>query len=158
MVTYVNVISLLEDIDTSTPAPGRVQRGLVLSLSLIALPPHLVIDLTTLLPLGLCAHCLLSGARRQRLALSFSSSLSVFPHHMLGCGDLDIFSRSPRSPPGGRPPLRLPPQMALVFVGWNPDAVIGDVTHGCRRFVLTLCLTASWLSSVGVDSLAADVN
>jgi hypothetical protein len=34
--------------------------------------------------------------------------LSTSPHHMLGCEHLDLLSGSPRSPPDGPPPLRLP--------------------------------------------------
>jgi hypothetical protein len=71
-----------------------------------------------------------------------SHYLSALPHHMLGCGDLDLSSV----------PLVLPltflpfeasfPHMALVSVGWRPDALIGDATHGCHLLALTQYLTA----------------
>jgi hypothetical protein len=45
------------------------------------------------------------------------------------------------------------PQMALVGVAWSPDALLGDATHGSCLLVPTQCLTASWLSSVGPNSI-----
>jgi hypothetical protein len=94
MVASVDVISLLEGIDTSTPAPrlrptwpcaltgcstpATVRPRHVLVFSLVALSPFLVIGLTTLLPLDFCAHCLPAGAHRQQLALSSSRSLECF--------------------------------------------------------------------------------
>ena len=78
MVAFVDVTSLLEDIDTSTPALIRDRCVLAFSLfdphllprrdlvhSLVALPPYLVVGLTTLQPLGFCKHYLLSCARHQ---------------------------------------------------------------------------------------------
>jgi hypothetical protein len=58
---------------------------------------------------------------------------------MLGCGELDLFSGSPRSPPGVPPPLRLS----------SPNGVGG-------RWLEPRCANRqhnSWLSSVGSDSM-----
>jgi hypothetical protein len=80
--------------------------------------------------------------------------LSALPRHMLGCGDLDLFFGSPRSPLGDPPPFEASfPQMALVGVGWSSDALLGDATHGCRLLAPTQCLSASWLQSVGSHSI-----
>jgi hypothetical protein len=73
MMAPVDVISLLEGINTSTPVPGRTWHDLVLSL--VGLPPYLLVGLTTLLPLGFFKHYLLLSARHRRLALSSSTLL-----------------------------------------------------------------------------------
>jgi hypothetical protein len=89
MVTSVDVTPFLEGIDTSVPASVHAWRDLVLSL--VALPPYLVIGLTTLLPLGFCTHCFccqvlaINGLLCRTLA-----HLNASPHHMMGCEDLDL--------------------------------------------------------------------
>jgi hypothetical protein len=70
-----------------------------------ALLPRLVIRLTTLLPPLASTHttCCQMLAVNSYLCRSLAH-LSASSHHMLGCGDLDLFYGSPRSPPGGPPP------------------------------------------------------
>jgi len=83
--------------------------------------PYLVIDLTTLLPLGFCTHHLLPGGRQQRLGLLSSKSLECFTSSYAG-------SQGPWSPsldllvlPWRSSPFEASfPQMALVDVGWSP--------------------------------------
>jgi hypothetical protein len=82
MVASMDVTPHLEGIDASTPTSVHVRHGLVLSL--IALPPHLVIGPATLLPFGFCKHYLLSGARHQWLALLSSRSLECFASSYAG--------------------------------------------------------------------------
>jgi hypothetical protein len=74
-------------------------------LSLGALLPHLIIGLTTLLPPLASAHTTYCQvlAVNNHLCRSLAH-LSASSHHMLDCGDLDLLSGSPRSPPGGPPP------------------------------------------------------
>jgi hypothetical protein len=125
-------------------------------LSVVALPPHLVIGLTTLLPLGLSAQYLLSGARRQRLPLSFSSSFEWFASSYVRLREpWSLLWISPFSSWQSFPFEASSPRMALVVISWNTDTLIDDTTHDCCRFVLTQWLSASWLSSVGADSLTA---
>jgi hypothetical protein len=109
MVASVDVTSLLEGIDTSTPAPIHAQRIHVVSP--IALPPHLIISLTTILPLGFCTQYLLSGAPHQRLALSSSRSLECFTSSYAGLW-------GPWSPPLDLPVLLL---MVLCLWGFLPQ-------------------------------------
>jgi hypothetical protein len=62
--------------------------------------------------------------------------LSVSPHHMLGCGDLDLLSGSPRSPPGDPSPLRLP----------SPNGVgRRRLELRCALKLMLLTVVACWL-------------
>ena len=65
--------------------------------------------------------------------------LSASPHHMLGGGDLDLLSGSPRSPPGNPPPLRLT----------SPNGIGGRWLE--LRCALRRCY--SRLSPIGSDSM-----
>ena len=76
MVASVDVTLLLEGIDASIPASMRAPTRPCALLG--CSPPHLVVGMATLLLLGLYKHYLLSGARHQRLALSFSTLLECF--------------------------------------------------------------------------------
>ena len=69
----MDVTLLLEGIEASIVASMRAPTHPCALLG--CSPPHLVVGMATLLPLGLCKHYLLSGARHQRLALSFFTSL-----------------------------------------------------------------------------------
>ena len=99
-MAYVDVI-LLEGIDTRTPAPNRARHNLVLAL--VAFPPYLVVGLTTPYPLASTNTTCYQVLVINDLLRCSLYHLSVLPHHMLGCGDLDLFFRSPRSPSGSPP-------------------------------------------------------
>jgi hypothetical protein len=75
------------------------------ALSLVALLPHFVIGWTTLLSPLASVHttCCQVLAVNSHLCRSLAH-LSASSHHMLDCGDIDLFFGSPRSPPGGPPP------------------------------------------------------
>jgi hypothetical protein len=71
MVASMDVTSLLEGIDSSTPATNHAQRI------------HVVSPIA-LLPLGFCTQYLLLGAPHQRLALSSPKSLECFTSSYAG--------------------------------------------------------------------------
>ena len=106
MVASVDVTLLLEDIDASTPA---FVRALTRPYALLccSLPILLLVWLTSY-PLAsantTCSQVLVVHG----LLCHSLDHLSASPHHILGCGDLDLLSGSPRSPPRDPPPLRLP--------------------------------------------------
>ena len=82
MVASMDVTLLLEGIDASIPAFVRAPTRPCALLG--CSPPHLIIGMATLLPLGLFKYYLLSGARHQRLALLFSTSLECFASSYAG--------------------------------------------------------------------------
>ena len=89
--------------------------------------PHLVIGLTTFLPLGFCTHGLLCRSL---------AHLSASPHHMLGYRILISSSGSPHSPIDDPPTLRLPSPK------WHRWALVGP-----RMISWAMRLTAAtfWL-------------
>ena len=104
--------------------------------SLIALPPLLIIGLTTLLSLAFahttCRHVLAVNGLLCRPLVH----LSALSYHMLGYGDLDLLSGSPRFLLMFLPLRGFLPQMTLVDVGWK-----------------IRCSCNSWLSPVCSDSV-----
>jgi len=106
MVVSVDVTLLLEGIEASIPASVRPPCTLVLSS--VALLPILLLVWLPSYPLAYAnTTCCLVLATNNLLCRSLHH-LSASPHHMLGGGDLNLLSGSPRSPPGVPPPLRLP--------------------------------------------------
>ena len=99
-------LSFLKASMQAFPLPCAPPRALVLS-SVALLPILLLVWLPSYPLASANTTCCLVLATNGLLCRSLHH-LSVLPHHMLGCVDLDLFSESPRSPLGGPPPLRLP--------------------------------------------------
>ena len=149
-VASLDVTSLLEGIDLSTLA--SIRSRFVLVFSLVTLPPLAVVLLPSYPLASAITTCCQVLAMNGFLCRSLDH-LSVLPHHMLGCGNLDLHSRSPPGVLAILPFEASFTQMALVGIGWSSDALLGDATHGCRLLALTQCLATPWLPSVGFHSI-----
>jgi hypothetical protein len=86
--------------------PYTSPRGLVLSPN--ALLPILLLVWLPSYPLASTNTTCCQVLAISNLLCRFLDHLSAPPHHMPGCGDLDLISGSPHSPPGDPPPLGLP--------------------------------------------------